>query len=263
MVRKVNQRTLDLLWASEGEGDKLPDGRYIAYLDRNATPENPYYDRSAGGLWTIGPGVTGSFVNRGTIMTRSQVEGYMNAELTRAGAYIEANVNRRLTDNEYGALCDFAYNLGVGRLTNILARINQGDNAGAMQILLQYNKGTKNGQKVVLRGLVTRRYKEKELFEWEDKKQLKDLSVPMQRADQAQKGMAAAGGVGAFLWTNWQQFSQMMSDHVGITILVSLGIGYGLCEVFKWYIHKEFDKGTYVPEGTKPIDEIEMPEDAQ
>lgn len=263
MARKVNQRTLDLLWLSEGEGDKLADGRYIAYCDRNATSANPYYDHTSGGLWTIGPGVTGPMVHKGTIMTKVQVEKLMNAELQKVGAYIEARVTVKLTDNQYGALCDFGYNLGVGHLDGIINHINSGNNDAAMSLLLQFVYGTSNGQKVKLRGLVTRRYREKELFEWEDRKQLKALSAPMRQMDTVQNTTLVTGGITGFLWTNWQQFRDMLSDHTGVVILVALGIGYFGPMLVKKVLHNLFDKGEYVPEGTKPVDEIVIPEDAQ
>jgi len=263
MARKVNQRTLDLLWESEGTGTMTSDGRYLAYLDRNATRSNPYYDSQSGGLWTIGPGVTGPMVKRGTVMTKSQVEYYMNLELQKVGAYIEAHATVTLTDNQYGALCDFGYNLGAGSLAKIIDLINQGLNDDAMQLLLKYNRGTQNGRKVVLKGLVTRRYREKELFEWEDRKQLTKLSPIMQHMDKLQNGSLVTGAGGTFLWSNWSQFRDMISDHVGITILVALGIGYFGPIVVKAIIHKLFDDGSYVPEGTKPIDKIVMPRGAK
>lgn len=263
MARKVNQRTLDLLWLSEGEGDKLADGRYIAYCDRNATPANPYYDHVSGGLWTIGPGVTGPMVRKGTVMTKTQVESLMNAELQKVGAYIEAHLTVKLTDNQYGALCDFGYNLGAGKLAGIIDLINVGRNDEAMALLLQYNRGTSNGRKVVLKGLVTRRYREKELFEWEQGKQLKKLSKPMQQMDQVQTASLGTTAVGGFLWSNWQQFRDMLSDHTGVVILVALGIGYFGPMIVKKVLNDLFDKGEYVPEGTKPVDEVVMPEDAE
>jgi GH24 family phage-related lysozyme (muramidase) len=76
---------------------------------------------------------------------------------------VEALVETPLTDNQFGALVSFTFNLGRGNLakSTLLRKLNGGDYDGAA---IEFNKWNKAGGKV-LAGLVARRAAEAELFQ--------------------------------------------------------------------------------------------------
>jgi lysozyme len=85
--------------------------------------------------------------------------------LDTLGEYEDA-VNRyvkvTLTQNQFDALVDFAYNVGIGALqkSTLLQKLNSGDYTGASN---EFGKWVHGGG-AVLPGLVTRRKAEKTLF---------------------------------------------------------------------------------------------------
>lgn len=72
-----------------------------------------------------------------------------------------------LTQNQFDALCSLVFNIGKTAFKNstLLRKLNARDYQGAAQAFLSWNKGRVKGKLVVLPGLVTRRAKEKSLFE--------------------------------------------------------------------------------------------------
>lgn len=257
----INLKTINLVKEYEGYGKRLADGRCMAYLDRNATPANPNYDHTAGGLWTIGYGATGPEVTEGTIWTQLQADLDLSTRLGQSLAAAKKYITADLNENQEGAVASITYNIGTGTpaqgngLQKLYQHINEdADNAG--QYFMAYNHGHVDGALVVMKGLTRRRAAEKELYEWEVKKQIVAISPPMQSMNKAQQTTGVFGAAGVFLWTNWQQFSEMAKDHVGLILLAGLGLGFVVPEAFKWIMHREFDKGTYIPEGTKPVDPL-------
>ncbi len=244
---KCGQRGLDLCKQFEGCERKLKDGRVIAYLDTVAGPR--FWSPGYNGLWTIGYGSTGPTITEGTIWSQAQCDAgllkEMNAKAMQLNAYLTVPVNQ----NQFDALCCAAYNLGVAGMHTVLDAINAGDNARAMDLLVQHNHA---GGKVVS-GLTRRRYAEKELFEWETTKEVRALSTPLQRADQIQTATAVGGFSLAGMWNYLPQVKDFMKDHDGLIILGVVGIILGINWLNKTYWHRAFNEGTYVPEGTKPV----------
>lgn len=76
---------------------------------------------------------------------------------------VNAMVKVELTQGQFDALVDFAFNLGSGNLksSTLLKKLNAGDYAGAAN---EFSKWVNSGGKP-LPGLVTRRAKEKALFQ--------------------------------------------------------------------------------------------------
>lgn len=121
-----------------------------------------------GGIPTIGFGSTryadGTSVSMGDDpMNREQAKELLTATLTEYEQGVEACIDVDLTQNQFDALVDFAYNLGVGALrTSTLARkVNAGDMEGAAN---EFGRWVNGGGKV-LPGLVKRRAAERVLFE--------------------------------------------------------------------------------------------------
>ena len=136
---------LDLTVASEGM-------RLTAYPDPG-TGADP---------WTIGVGHTGPDVFEGRIIT--QEEGYqlLHDDIQVAVRAVKQYVTVQLTQDQFDALVDFAFNCGGGNLehSTLLRLLNSGDSQGASAHFLDWVKG--GGR--VLPGLVTRRKNEQGLF---------------------------------------------------------------------------------------------------
>jgi GH24 family phage-related lysozyme (muramidase) len=96
MTRPVNKAALELVKTFEGYRNR-------AYL----CPAN---------VWTIGYGHTGPEVKEGLTCTERQAALWLKEDLAKAGRLVEARIGsvaRELTDNQYGALCSFVFNLGA------------------------------------------------------------------------------------------------------------------------------------------------------
>jgi lysozyme len=118
-------------------------------------------------------------IGYGTLITQANA-WLMNAKLTKAEALellmdhvrddarvIQAYVHVQLTQNQVNALHSFIYNLGreAFRISTLRKRINEG--ASIEEIMYQFsrwNKVTKNGVKVAIPGLTTRRAEEAAMY---------------------------------------------------------------------------------------------------
>lgn len=165
-MRDINDAGLELIKKFEG----IPDG------DPSTVNIDPYLDPV--GIWTIGWGhaisVGGSYLrgreNRKAArdlypggITIEQAEQLLRGDVLDTCRDVEALVESPLTDNQFGALVSFTFNLGRGNLSKstLLRKLNDGDYDGAA---IEFNKWNKAGGKV-LAGLVARRAAEAELFQ--------------------------------------------------------------------------------------------------
>jgi len=111
--------------------------------------------------WTIGYGHYGSDVRQGQTITQAQADALLRTDCASA----EKAVNRyndkyHWNQNQFDALVSFTFNCGVGNLNLLL---NNG-NRTISEISAKITAYNKAGGKV-LKGLVTRRAAEKELFD--------------------------------------------------------------------------------------------------
>lgn len=150
-MRRINQRTLDLIKKFEGF-------RAEAYRD-------------AAGIWTIGYGTTASAgvgiaPVPGMVITKAEAEWYLQKAVDAVARQIEAMLKRPANDNEFGAFVSLAYNIGPGAFSrsSALRLFNEGKRDLAATAILAWNKATVNGRKKVLAGLARRREAEKALF---------------------------------------------------------------------------------------------------
>jgi lysozyme len=128
--------------------------------------ESPYL--CPAGVPTIGYGSTrypdGSHVNlTDPAITRERADEIMRATLVEYEEAVNRYVRVFLSQNQFDALVDFAYNAGAKNLLNstLLRLLNTGDYDRAAA---QFNRWVYAGDKV-LPGLVRRRMAEKALFE--------------------------------------------------------------------------------------------------
>lgn len=113
--------------------------------------------------WTIGYGHTGADVHPGLTWTQAQADAALNADLARFDEGVTALIGAvPTTQNQFDALVDFAYNLGLANLgrSTLLTRHRVGDYAGAAVEFAKWNRA--GGR--ILNGLTRRRAAEAALY---------------------------------------------------------------------------------------------------
>ena len=149
MSRTVNRETIEHV--KRWEGLKL-----TAYPDPGSRNGEP---------WTVGYGhVSDGFlkVTRGLTITVAQAEAALEFDLNETAAKVDELVKVELSDNQFGALVSFAFNVGLrafGKST-LLKKLNTGDYAAVPGELAKWvnNDGKK------MQGLVNRRAAEAGLW---------------------------------------------------------------------------------------------------
>lgn len=147
---KTSLRGIDLI--KEYEGLKL-----TAYLCPTGVP-------------TIGWGhtrsVTRADVNAQRRITEAEAERLLQEDLMTFERGVLSACTIAPNQHQFDAFVSLAYNIGVGAFqrSTALRRHNEGDFDAAANAIEMWNKGTINGQRQVLRGLVRRRAAEKALY---------------------------------------------------------------------------------------------------
>ena len=147
--RRVNKATVDLVKHFEGLFT-------LAYLCPAGVP-------------TIGYGhtetVTGHDVGRKHI-TEQEAEALLESDLNEFAAGVDHAVIVPTNENQFGALVSFAFNLGIGSLTNstLLRKLVARDATGASKEFARWRYAQVNGVATELPGLVRRREAERALF---------------------------------------------------------------------------------------------------
>lgn len=149
MARTVNRETIEHV--KRWEGLKL-----TAYPDPGSRDGTPY---------TVGYGHTSDGhlkVYRGLTITPKQAEDALEYDLNETAAKVDELVKVELSDNQFGALVSFAFNVGTGAFakSTLLKKLNKGDYASVPAELARW---TKNYGKV-MKGLVNRRAAEAGLW---------------------------------------------------------------------------------------------------
>ena len=164
-MHDINQKAIDLIKSYEG----IPDG------DPATVNIDPYLDPV--NIWTIGCvhaiRYGGRFLkgeaDRAQMhalypegITLAQAEALLHADLIDTGRDVSTMLAVAVSDNEFGALASFAFNLGAGNLrsSTLLKKLNAGDRAGAAD---QFTRWVYADGKM-LPGLVKRRAAERALF---------------------------------------------------------------------------------------------------
>jgi lysozyme len=95
-------------------------------------------------------------------ITQAQADAWLREDLAKAAACVNANVKVPLTQNQFDALTDFCFNVGVGNFiaSTLLRLLNAGNYAGAATQFDRWNLAAGR----VLPGLVKRRLAERQLF---------------------------------------------------------------------------------------------------
>ncbi|TBM13386.1 lysozyme [Hafnia paralvei] len=117
-------------------------------------------------VWTIGYGwtqpVDGKPVAAGMKITQQKADDLLKQGVVQYENGVNTLVKVQINQNQFDALVDFAYNLGVNALkgSTLLKKLNAGDYAGAANEFPKWNKA--DGKEVA--GLTRRREAEKSLF---------------------------------------------------------------------------------------------------
>jgi len=136
-------------------------GLWYSYLSNRRV--GAPYERLKATPWTCGWGSTGTDVKKGTVFTQQQADERLDQQLINKAKAVDSLVTVDLLPHQKAAIVDWTYNEGEGSLSSstMLKQLNAGNFDAAMTELLRWNIA--GGQ--VQPGLVTRRAREKQLFE--------------------------------------------------------------------------------------------------
>ena len=118
--------------------------------------------QDTGGVWTIGYGHTGADVHEGLVITQTEADNLLEADLRTAESEVQALVEVVLTPNEFSALVSVQYNTGaLGSSPGVgLLNARQFQEAWDDHLCLYIHDANGN----TLAGLVRRRAAERALF---------------------------------------------------------------------------------------------------
>lgn len=142
---RVSRNAIELIKRFEGyrrKAAQLPDGR-----------------------WTIGYGHTLT-AREGAEVSEEDAEALLIYDLIAVAHAVNEHALVPLTQNQFDALCSFAFNLGLDafRTSQVLKRLNAGETVQAACAMELWRKAEFQGQRIVLDALVRRRSAEKALF---------------------------------------------------------------------------------------------------
>jgi len=122
-----------------------------------------YPDPGTGGdPWTIGYGHTGPDVFPTLVITQEYAEKLLLEDVQKAVDNVNAKLKIEVSQDEFDALVDFAFNCGCRNLDNstLLKKVNEGDHEAAAEEFLKWDKAGGH----VMAGLLKRRQAEAALF---------------------------------------------------------------------------------------------------
>lgn len=142
---QVSRAAIELIKTFEGyrrKAAQLPDGR-----------------------WTIGYGHTLT-AREGAEVGESDAEALLMYDLITVAHAVNEHSYTPLTQNQFDALCCFAFNVGVDnfRRSSVLRRVNEGQLLQAACAMEMWRKADFEGERIVIDALVRRRSAEKTLF---------------------------------------------------------------------------------------------------
>ncbi|HTQ14382.1 MAG TPA: lysozyme [Rhizomicrobium sp.] len=99
-------------------------------------------------------------------ITEDQASGFLKNDIAGRTAQMAPLLTRAATLHQASAMLSLAYNIGVAgfRTSTVLRKFNEGDLQASADAFMMWNKGTVNGQKVVIDGLNNRRTRERTFF---------------------------------------------------------------------------------------------------
>ncbi len=164
------QFNLNALNISLWEAQKMLDVSGQKFLTRvEGTKYTAYVDSV--GVWTIGRGITyyedGTKVKKGDTISVEREEKLFQNTIKKYVAVVNAKVTSNINQNQFNALVSFCYNVGDTGFKNstLLKKVNKKPHDPTIRAeFAKWNKGTVNGKKQVINGLVNRRKAEMDLY---------------------------------------------------------------------------------------------------
>ncbi|HTW50156.1 MAG TPA: lysozyme [Acidobacteriaceae bacterium] len=145
-----------------GVNDLIYSGNGLSLTEQFEGCELTAYQDQVG-VWTIGYGHTGPDVVAGLTITQDQAQALLAQDVQSAAACVNNSVTVQLSQDEFDALVDFVFNLGVGAFegSTLLRDLNAANfTAAAAEFDLWDHAGG-----AVIAGLLRRRQAETALFE--------------------------------------------------------------------------------------------------
>ena len=117
------------------------------------------------GRWTIGHGHTLT-ARKGAEVGEDDAEALLIYDLIAVAHVLNEQVYIPLTQNQFDALCSFAFNIGIDnfRASGVLKRLNEGALVQAACAMELWRKAEFAGERIIIDALVRRRAAEKLLF---------------------------------------------------------------------------------------------------
>jgi GH24 family phage-related lysozyme (muramidase) len=100
----------------------------------------------------------------GKTISEELAKELLHQDAAKAELYVSDTIKVPLTQQQFDALVDFTYNMGVGSLANIAQTLNTGDYAAAAARMRLYDKVRVRGQLAVSPALTARRKQEVKAF---------------------------------------------------------------------------------------------------
>jgi lysozyme len=121
--------------------------------------------RDISGKLTIGYGTTEDVIE-GMVINEDKATELLKRDIDRITIDINRVVKSPLTQNQFDALVSFVYNEGIEtfKKSHLRKLLNLRDYRGAAQEFLNFIFIKQRGTKIVAKGLIARRTKEKDLF---------------------------------------------------------------------------------------------------
>lgn len=218
MARKVTAEARRLIGQWEGL-------RLTAYQD-------------VGGVWTIGYGSTAN-VEPGMKITKAAAESRLTRDLAGAEDAVESLVRVDLTDNQFGALVSFVFNVGAGafKSSTLLRKLNAGDYAAVPLELARWNKARVGGKMVAVPGLANRRAAEAGLWARGEFVASNTVEAAPERAPAGKSdvgaGVGAAGAAGTIVDTVTQHADTIQTVSWFLTgkgiVMIGAGVVLVVC----------------------------------
>jgi lysozyme len=114
------------------------------------------------GIWTIGWGHTGKDVTPGLTISQAQADTFLSLDMYKAVNTVNYGVHIPVTQGEFDALVDFAFNCGCSAFlgSTMLVLINENNLAAAAEEFAKWD----HASGVIVAGLLRRRLAEKAEF---------------------------------------------------------------------------------------------------
>lgn len=120
--------------------------------------------RDIRGIITVGYGHVAPSMTVGESITQEQADAYLQADLDRAAAAVNACISPALNQNQEDSLVSFQFNTGALKGSTLQRLLNRLDFTGGADQFLVWNKAEIDGKLVAVPGLTRRRQAERALF---------------------------------------------------------------------------------------------------